>query len=195
MNWLRLLVLAAALSFVCSAAQAHPTAPAWEGGFLSGAAHPLAGLDHLLAILAVGLLSAQVGGRAIWALPTAFVGSMLAGCVLGAMGWMMPAVEFGIAVSVLLLGLAVAMNCAGPLAVSLIAAAGFGLCHGHVHGTEMPLLVAPALYAAGFAITTLGLQCVGILVGRWAICSLNGAIGVRLAGALVAACGLVLLVV
>ena len=193
MNRLRLLLWTGLLCLVCSAAEAHPTSPSWDGGFLGGLAHPLLGLDHLLTILAVGLLSAQLGDKALWALPVAFVGSMLAGGFVGMAGWNVPGIEIGIALSVVLLGLAVAINRAGPLSISLCAAVAFGLFHGHAHGTEMPLVVAPAIYAAGFAAMTIGLQLVGILVGSFAIPSQPGAMAVRFAGALVAACGLVFL--
>ena len=147
-----------------------------------------------MAIVAVGLLSAQLGGRALWALPAAFLGSMLAGCLLGIFGEALPAVEYGIGLSVLLLGLAVATNRAGPLAVSISAAAVFGLLHGHVHGTEMPLVAVPALYAAGLAIMTLGLQCRRYSCREMGDSFLERHRRRAPGGALVAACGFLWLV-
>ena len=114
-------------------------APASAHGFAGpGWLHPLTGPDHMLAMLAVGAWSAQVGGRAIWIVPSAFVGAMSLGGALGLSGIALPATEMGIALSVLCLGAVIAAESrvANPLAA--IAVGLFGLCHGSAHGLEMP---------------------------------------------------------
>jgi len=116
-----------ALAFVGSAT-AHPVAGA--AGLTAGFAHPLSGLDHVLAMVAVGLWAAQLGGRAIWRVPTAFVVMMLLGGALGAAGVGLPAVETGILGSVLLLGLLIAFGVRAPIGLSMAVAGGFALLHG-----------------------------------------------------------------
>lgn len=133
-------------------------------GFLSGLAHPLGGADHLLAMLAVGLWAAMLGGRALWALPCAFVGAMLAGGVLGLAGLPLPGVEPMILASVILLGVAGALALRLPLGWAALGVAVFGLFHGHAHGAEGPDS-GLALYAAGFALATMGLHLAGLAVG------------------------------
>ncbi len=150
-----------ALCFTPSLALAHPGhdgAP----GFLHGLAHPLTGLDHLLAMIAVGVLAAQRGGRALWALPLTFMSLMAAGGVFGMAGISLPFVETGIALSLLVFGLAIIFR--PPL--STLAAMGlvgaFAVFHGYAHGTEMPGGVSGYTYAAGFVLATGFLHLVGI---------------------------------
>ena len=146
-----------------SMALAHPAQDA--ATFLAGAAHPLGGLDHVLAMLAVGLMAAQRGGRALWALPLAFVGAMLAGGALGFAGLALPAVEPAILASTIILGALVAMAARLPLAALVPMVAIFGLAHGWAHGAEGPS-IGMALYAGGFALTTALLHGAGIAMGR-----------------------------
>lgn len=153
------------------------------GSFATGFGHPFSGADHMLAMVALGLLAAQVGGRAFWALPLAFVGAMLLGGAMGASGAPFPAVEPTILASGIILGALVAMAVRLPLAVMLIGTAVFGAAHGWAHGAEGPasgLLV----YAAGFAVATAALHGLGMVAGR-AIPSL----AIRGAGALTALAG------
>lgn len=157
------LIPAAAL--LPSAALAHPGHSHDVGQFLHGLMHPVGGADHLLAMVALGLLAAQLGGRAVWALPVTFVGAMLAGGMLGAFGIAMPAVEPMILASVVILGVMVAMAVRLPLAVLLPAVALFGAAHGWAHGAEGPAS-GLALYAAGFALATMALHLAGIGLGR-----------------------------
>lgn len=146
------------------AALAHPGHS--EGSqFLSGLAHPVGGADHLLAMVALGLLAAQIGGRAIWALPLAFVGSMIAGGLAGFGGLPFPGVEPMILASVIVLGALVAMAARLPLAMLLPGVALFGFAHGWAHGAEGPT-AGLAVYALGFAIATMALHLTGIAIGK-----------------------------
>jgi urease accessory protein len=156
-------------------------------GFVSGLAHPLLGLDHLLAMIAIGLWAAQQGGRARWAVPAAFVGAMVLGGVLAMSGLPLPQVETGIAASVLVLGLLIATQRQWAVTAGMAIAAGFALFHGYAHGLEMPQAASPALYALGFVLATAFLHGVGIagsLIGRHAM---------QVAGAAIAASGLAML--
>lgn len=149
-------------------------------GFLSGLGHPVGGMDHLLAMLAVGLWAAMLGGRALWALPLAFVGAMLAGGMLGLAGLPLPGVEPMILASVVLLGVAAALALRLPPGWAALAVAAFGLFHGHAHGAEGPE-TGLALYAAGFALATMGLHLVGLAIGL-ALNRLAGSGTLRLLG-------------
>ena len=165
---------------------------AWGAGLGEGFFHPIGGLDHVLAMVAVGLWAAQLGGRALWALPAAFLTMMAAGGLAGGMGFSLPWVEAGIAASVVVLGLAVAWAVRWPMIAGLGLVGLFALYHGHAHGAEIPQAAAPALYAAGFLAATALLHGTGILLGRLAASNLWSARLLRGAGAAVAACGLVL---
>jgi urease accessory protein len=136
-----------------------------DGGFSTGFAHPYFGLDHLLAMVAVGIWAVQIGGRCLVALPATFVAFMAVGAALGTTGAYLPQVEGVIAVSVLALGCAVgsSMRLAWYWAVPLVAA--FALFHGHAHGTEMPDFSSPWQYFAGFAIATAVLHALGVAAG------------------------------
>jgi urease accessory protein len=186
MKHTRTLALAALCLFAGTAA-AH-TGEHSGTGFAGGLAHPFMGLDHLLAMLAIGVWAAQQGGRALWAVPSAFVGAMLLGGGLGLTGWMLPQVETAIALSVLLLGLLISYRRQWSVAAGMAVAAVFAVFHGYAHAVEMPLGAAPLLYAAGFALATASLHGAGMigghLGGRW----------MRLAGVAIAASGLALVI-
>ncbi|MES2818542.1 MAG: HupE/UreJ family protein [Pseudomonadota bacterium] len=170
-------------------AWAHPGHEA--SGLLAGIAHPLLGLDHLLAMLAVGLWAAQQQGRARLAMPLTFLACLLLGGLLGFAGLNLPGLESGIAASVLALGLLVALAARPPLGLALPLTALFALAHGLAHGLELPALTSPAGYALGFMAATAGLHGAGFVLVR----SLPRATAplVRLAGAGSAAAGLWLL--
>ena len=164
------------------------------GGIVSGFLHPILGLDHLLAMVSVGLLSAQLGGRAIWTVPAMFVGAMALGGILGLVGVPLPLVEIGIAGSVILLGLAIAANRGLPVAAAMAVVALFGLFHGHAHGTEIPeitntvgLLIA---YIVGFLVATIGLHIVGALLGMMAIRNTRGTRTLQVAGGVISVLGI-----
>ncbi|PWC75031.1 HupE/UreJ family protein [Azospirillum sp. TSH64] len=142
-------------------ADAH-TFGAHDAGFAHGFLHPVGGWDHLLAMVAVGLWAAQRGGAALWALPTAFVTAMIGGGLLGMTGIGLPAVELGIAGSVIALGALIAAQSRLSLPVSLVVVSAFALFHGHAHGAEMPEAAQPLLYGLGFALATALLHGAGV---------------------------------
>lgn len=135
------------------------------GGFVSGYLHPLTGLDHLLAMVAVGIWGATLGRPLVWALPVAFPLLMVVGGVLGIAGIKLPYVEPGIAMSVVVLGLAILSAWRAPVGVAIGIVAAFGVLHGYAHGTELPTTAAPAAYAAGFVVSTGLLHLAGIAMG------------------------------
>ena len=154
-------------------------------GFLSGLLHPILGLDHVLAMVAVGLWGAQLGAPAIWVLPVAFPLVMALGGMLGLMGVPLPGIEYGIAASALLLGVAVALEVRASVVVTALLVGVFAIFHGHAHGTELPPGQSALLYSMGFVIATGGLHAVGIGIGavhRWTW----GRYLLRTAGAVVA---------
>jgi urease accessory protein len=155
-------------------------------GFVGGLTHPLTGLDHLLAMIAIGLWAAQQGGRALWAVPATFVTVMVLGGLLALSGWGLPQVETGIALSVLVLGLLISFQCNWPVTAGMAIAAVFALFHGYAHGLEMPQTASPLLFAGGFVLATGLLHGVGIISGRL------GRGWVRAAGVLIAATGFAL---
>ena len=161
-----------------------------QGGLVAGLMHPLLGFDHLLAMVTVGLLSAQLSGRAIWAIPASFLTCMVIGGVAGMSGMKVPAVEYGVAASIVLLGLAVALNLKLAIVVPVLFVGAFGFIHGQAHGMEMPRIDSPVLYAAGFLATTLVLHVAGVLVGQSALHQKWGERGLRLSGGLIAAAGI-----
>jgi len=188
---LRSLILAALLVGVAAGhAGAHTGAGAADG-IAHGFAHPLLGLDHLLAMLAVGLWAGGMGGRAVWLVPAAFVGTMALGGVLGMAGLPLPLVELGIAGSVLVLGFLVALAPAVPVWASCLLVGIFALFHGHAHGTEMPADTGALGYAAGFLVATAILHALGVAFALSLRSALAGR-AVRWAGALIGLGGVVL---
>jgi urease accessory protein len=186
------LVLAAgAPLFIAGSATAHT---GLETGFslIDGALHPLGGVDHLAAMISVGLWAALAGGKRIWVWPVAFVVMMLVGGFIGHAGIELPAVEPVIALSVIVLGLAVALGVQAPLAVGAVLIGAFALFHGHAHGAEAPATGWYG-YAAGFAASTALLHMVGIAIGL-GIARLAKRGPAQVIGAATAALGLFLLV-
>ncbi|MFZ0100630.1 MAG: HupE/UreJ family protein [Gemmobacter sp.] len=173
------------LLLVPGTAFAH-TGHAGDHPFLSGLTHPALGADHLLAMVAVGLWAAVIGGRAMWALPSAFVSAMLLGGMLGSAGAPLPGVEPMILASVVALGALTALALQPGLAAAVAFVALFGLFHGHAHGAEGPVTGLDG-YAAGFVLTTMALHLVGVMLGRLA----QGALP-RVIGALTAVAGVAL---
>ncbi|MCX7784464.1 MAG: HupE/UreJ family protein [Meiothermus sp.] len=138
-------------------------------GLVHGWMHPLGGLDHLLAMVAVGLWAAQLASagdrRALWGVPLAFVGVMALGGLLGMLGLELPLVETGILLSVFLLGGLVLFAARLPLGLSAVVVGVFALFHGHAHGAEMPPSASGLEYALGFVLATTMLHLIGIGVG------------------------------
>ena len=153
--------LVAAATLLPNAAWAHPGHDA-SVGFVHGLVHPVTGLDHVLAMVAVGLFAAQLGGRALWAVPLSFVSVMALGGVLGMAGVGVPFVEAGIAISVIALGLAVALQWKAPVAAATALVGLFAVFHGHAHGAEMPVDAFGLEYGLGFLLATAVLHVLGI---------------------------------
>jgi urease accessory protein len=155
-------------------------------GFGGGFAHPLTGLDHFLAMFAVGVWGAQMGGRSVWTLPVAFPLVMTIGGIVGMAGVVLPLVEIGIALSILVLGLAIAFKWHPIEIVQLCLIAIFAVCHGYSHGVELPEAADPAAYAAGFVVATGMIHICGIVVGLLLSKPLQGRLARGLGGAIAA---------
>lgn len=183
-----LLPLAAGLALT-STAMAHP-GHTGHGGFGGGFSHPFLGLDHLLVMLALGLWGFQQGGRAVWAIPGAFLVTMLGGFALGLSPVVLPVVEPVILASVVLCGVAIAMAVRLPLAAAATIAALFGIFHGFAHGMEMPFGADAATYAVGFLFATALLLGAGSLLGLVSQAATRKP-AIRIAGAAIAVMGLV----
>lgn len=137
------------------------------GGFTAGLLHPVLGFDHLLAMVSVGIISAQIGGKAIWQVPAVFLGMMLVGGITGIMGIPIPvfSVELGIASSVMVLGMAIATTTRLPRLFVMLFVSFFAIFHGHAHGIEIPDIARPELYVVGFIISTALLHIAGVVIG------------------------------
>ncbi|MCB1744411.1 MAG: HupE/UreJ family protein [Gammaproteobacteria bacterium] len=158
------------------------------GGLLSGLLHPLAGPDHVCAMVAVGLWGAFLGSPAIWTLPVVFPLVMAFGGALGVLGVHVPAVEIGIAASAIVLGLMVLCAARPALWIAAVLVGVFAIFHGHAHGTELPSAANPLAYSIGFVVSTGLLHLFGIAFGlltRWPA----GRIAVRAGGMLIALAG------
>ena len=161
-------ILAILLTLVPTAAFAH-TGAGYAHGFADGLMHPLGGLDHILAIVTVGVLAWQLGGRAIWLLPASFLALMVVGGVLALAGgsspWVQVGIQVGIAASVIVFGIMVTLGTKAPLALATGIVGLFAVFHGHAHGTEMPITASGAAYGAGFVLATALLHAAGIALG------------------------------
>jgi urease accessory protein len=187
MRMRRLVGLVTLSCVVASPAFAHEKAGV-AGGLLSGLLHPLTGIDHLIAMVAVGLWGAQLGAPAIWLLPITFPLVMAMGGVLGVLHAPLPAPEIAIALSALILGAAVATRFRAPLAACAVVVGLFAIFHGHAHGVELPSAANPLAYGVGFVTATGLLHLCGILIGavaRWPL----GARVIQALGAAIAALG------
>ncbi|MFO1372742.1 MAG: HupE/UreJ family protein [Candidatus Competibacteraceae bacterium] len=159
-----------------------------SGGFVAGFEHPILGLDHMVAMVAVGLWGAQLGPPAIWVLPVTFPLVMAFGGLLGGLGVALPGVEIGIAASAIALGLMVLLAARPSLWVAGILVGLFAIFHGYAHGAELPESANPLAYALGFVVATGSLHLLGILIGltdRWSW----GTFSLRAGGAAIATCG------
>lgn len=169
-----------------SIAYAHPIEAA--EGFKSGLLHPVFGLDHFLAMLSVGIVSAQLGRARIWTVPGMFVLAMIVGAVFGLQGNVWRFSEAGIATSLIVLGAAIATVTENvnswPV---MVVVAGFGSLHGHAHGLELPKAADPVYYAAGFLTSTIIIHLLGVAIGyfftkRWGLVVLLRHMGSGIAG-------------
>lgn len=158
-------------------------------GLTDGFAHPFSGLDHMLVMLAVGLFAAVLGRRALWAVPASFVSMMLVGGIMGFMGIEIPAVEAGIALSVVVLGVTLAAGIRCLISVAMTLTGIFAIFHGYAHGVEMPSEAAAPLYSLGFVSATALLHGMGLAIG---LVLGNHKIIHRLAGAGISIAGMIL---
>lgn len=172
-------------------AMAHPGHG--TSGLLDGLSHPIFGPDHVLAMVAVGLLAAQMGGRARWMLPVSFLTAMIAGGVLAMMGVALPYVEPAILASVVVLGVMIAAAFRMPMGAAAAIVALLAVSHGHAHGSEMPESASGLMYAVGFVIATACLHAAGLGLGLLAT-RMSGPMWLRVAGAATAVAGVCLVV-
>ena len=184
---MRLLLFVAAAVLLPSFAYAH-VGIGEASGFMHGLAHPISGLDHICAMLAVGLWAAQMGGRSVWAVPLTFVSVMALGSVLPMLGISLPFIEQGIVLSVLLLGVLIAASVRLPLIWGSSMVGLFALWHGHAHGAEIPAWSSGITYAMGFMLATAFLHIIGITFG-FAMQRLMHERIIHAAGASIALCG------
>ena len=182
-------ILVFLLSLIPSMVSAHDGANVPIGGFLVGLIHPVLGNDHLLAMLSVGILSAQIGGRAIWTVPATFVGVMALGGALGFTNITLAPTEFGIAISLVLLGSLIAAERKLPIMLAMLGVGFFAIFHGFAHGAEMPETAQPVLYALGFLTGTVVIHIAGVFIGDIAGHYERGKTMLRVGGGLIAAVG------
>jgi urease accessory protein len=173
------------LVFVPELAYAHPGV---AGGGLHGMLHPFTGLDHLCAMIAVGIWAAQTGGRTTWILPATFVFIMAAGGMLGLSGVSLSFFEGGIVASLLILGVLIAAAIRLPLLGSMALVGGFALFHGYAHGVEMPRNASGFNYALGFMFSTIVLHLTGIVLA-FSLEKTGHKSYIKLAGVTIAALG------
>ena len=183
------LVLGALLGLVPTTVYAHDGSNVPFGGFLAGLVHPVLGYDHFLAMLSVGILSAQIGGRAIWTVPATFVGVMAVGGALGLIGSGFQYVELGIAFSLIILGIVIAAERKLAMGVAMTAVGIFATFHGYAHGSEVPTTAQPLLYALGFLTGTALIHILGVVIGDIARHYEQGKLILRGGGAIVAFIG------
>jgi urease accessory protein len=187
-SWSKRVGLLIGLIFILPVTASAHSATGSIGGFSSGFTHPLSGLDHIVAMVAVGLWGAFLGGRAMWTLPVVFPVVMALGGALGVLGIPLPGVETGIAGSGIILGLMVAAAAKPPLWVAAIIVGFFAIFHGHAHGTELPDSANAMTFSIGFVISTGLLHLAGIAFGllvKWQW----GKWLIRAGGAVIAAVG------
>lgn len=180
-----------AVALVAEASLLAHTGHGSVSGFGAGFGHPIGGADHILAMIAVGLWAAQMGGRSLWAVPLSFVTMMVAGAAMGIPGIQVPFIEEGILASVLVLGALIGFGVKMPVVFSSAIVGMFAIFHGTAHGAEMPLNAGGVEYAAGFVLATAMLHIGGIAVGMM-MNKLAQSKASRVAGGAIAASGLAL---
>ncbi len=189
-NWrlFATVLMVAYLVFQTNIAFAHGSITS-AGSLVAGLTHPVLGPDHLLAMLSVGILSAQIGGRAIWTVPATFVAVMGAGGLLALLGASFSHTELGIALSLIALGIAIAAEQKLSMRIALFFVALFAVFHGYAHGAEMPQTARPILYAIGFLTGTALIHVVGVVIGDIAGHYQAGNAILRIGGGLIAVAG------
>lgn len=180
------LFVAVAFLGLTDPAFAHENQVIEYGSFLAGFSHPVLGLDHFLAMLSVGIVSALIGGRAIWTVPATFVAMMGVGATAGYadVGLSSTVIETGIAVSVILLGGVILLDRSLDIRIAMGFVAFFGFFHGFAHGQETPDIAEPVVYALGFLLGTILIHLLGVLIGEVAVRYTHGRVVLRAAGGL-----------
>lgn len=178
--------IVACFAFIAPSVFAHPGHA--DSGLLSGFLHPFMGLDHIIVMLAIGLWAGRLGSKAVIAVPTAFVATMILACALAVVGLQVPFIEQGIILSVIFLGvlLAAASKFSTPICALFVAA--FAFFHGAAHGIEMPSDVHASLYVLGFSISSVVLHAIGIVCNK-AFSNISQLAATRLTGAIIAITG------
>ncbi|MBB4188556.1 urease accessory protein [Sinorhizobium terangae] len=184
--------IAATLAALALPGFAHAHVGLHADGALSGLGHPFSGLDHILAMVAVGFWASTLGGKARWIVPSAFVAVMAVGAIMGIHGLPFPMVEAGIALTVAVLGLLVAFEVKIPIPVAATVVGICALFHGHAHGTELPAIAHAGGYVAGFLVATIALNAIGICLASLRF-GKAGQAAMRIAGWVVALAGAALL--
>lgn len=192
-SWRPAVALFVTLLMIVAPAHAHVEEA--NSGFVSGLLHPVFGIDHFLAMLSVGIVSAQLGSRHIWGVPSAFVMAMISGAAAGLLGYAIPFLEIGIALSVVLLGAAIVLirNARLVNAVYLFVAF-FGALHGYAHGLEMPNAADPIYYGGGFVLSTVAIHLLGVGIGHSLTSTAKYQPALRHLGSLMAGMGLMILI-
>ncbi len=189
----RSLNLALVLLLLSSGAFAHQQGAVDSGSFVTGFMHPFGGLDHLLAMLAVGMWGARLGMPALWMLPVAFPMLMATGGVMGILALPLPSIELGIALSVVVLGGMILASVKPPLWASILIVSFFALFHGYAHGAELPQQSDPLPYSVGFVVATGLIHIAGILIG-FVTRLPHGMLALRAGGGAIAVTGVFLLI-
>ena len=171
----RALLLALGFLFVARAAMAHEQVGA-AAGFLAGLGHPVSGLDHVLAMIAVGVWGAQLGAPALWLLPVTFPMVMALGGFVGLVGIPLPGVEVAVGLSALVLGALIATEARLPLGAAALLVGFFAVFHGHAHGVELPPGQSGLTYSIGFVVATGSLHAAGIALGPGQVAAEAGAL-------------------
>jgi urease accessory protein len=180
------------ISLASTAAYAH-TGVGTTSGFAHGFTHPISGFDHVLAMVAVGLFAAHLGGRALWSVPLSFVSMMAIGGAIGIAGVNIPFVEIGIGFSVAAFGTALAARANMRVAAATAFVGFFAIFHGYAHGAEMPATVSGFDYGLGFTLATTSLHGVGIGLGLLIHTTMGSQRITQVAGGAMAFCGVALL--
>lgn len=164
-------------------------------GFVSGLKHPILGFDHFLAMVSVGIISAQIGGKAVWNVPLTFMFVMFIGGMLGMRIIGDYPIETGIVLSVVLLGAAIGLGKKVPIYVAMIFVGFFAIFHGYAHGAEMPEAVVPYAYALGFLSGTALIHILGVLIGHFLSKGKSSKKILKMIGWAIAAVGVLLFII
>ncbi|GAM54065.1 nickel-binding accessory protein ureJ-hupE [Vibrio ishigakensis] len=159
-------ILAVLLMLASAPAYAHIRI--MDAGFFEGILHPVVGVDHLMAMLSVGIVSARLGGKYVWTIPACFMLAMVCGAGFALNGVRLILSEFAIALSVLVLGIAIFTSYRPAIIIGIIGTGFFGIFHGYAHGSELPRLANPELFASGFLVGTALIHLAGVMLGKLA---------------------------